>query len=249
MTGDWPEGVGRVTFDTVDSTMAEARRRAGDTPTDTWFHALRQTAGTGRRGRAWADGGGNFAASLLMRRAEPPARLALRSFVAALALADTLVTLTGRPDAFALKWPNDVLMQGGKLAGILLETHGEALIVGIGVNLRTAPTPGALEPGAVAPRALIDLGAEVAPGEFLDRLAPAFATWEARLRDFGFAPLRDAWLARAARLGETVTAKLPGEVIEGRFASLDDGGALVLETAKGRRAIAAGDVYFGGGQG
>lgn len=249
MTEGWPEGVGRVARDTVDSTMAEARRQADVTPADTWFHALRQTAGTGRRGRAWADGGGNFAASLLMRRNEPPARLALRSFVAALALHDALVTVTGRVEPYALKWPNDVLMQGGKLAGILLETHGDALIVGIGVNLKTAPTVAALEPGAVAPRALVDLGVAVAPEEFLDALAPAFAIWDGRLRDFGFAPLREAWLARAAKLGETVTAKLPGEVIEGRFASLDDGGALVLETAKGRRAIAAGDVYFGGGQG
>src|SRR6187431_982931 len=116
----WPAGVGREILETVDSTNAEALRRAeaGETG-PLWLLARRQTAARGRRGRAWASPEGNFAASFLLR---PPGQPALRSFVAALGLHDAMVALTGRADLLALKWPNDVLLAGGKVAGILLET-------------------------------------------------------------------------------------------------------------------------------
>lgn len=244
----WPEGVGLVELDSVDSTMAEARRRAAETPGDFWVHALTQTAGTGRRGRRWESPRGNFSASLLLRPGEPPERMALRSFVAALALDEALSATTGRPEWFALKWPNDVLLRGRKLAGILLESMEDALIVGIGVNLVAAPPPEALEPGAVPPAALAETGTRIAPRDFLGLLAPAFAAWETRLRTYGFGPVREAWLARAARLGEPIVARLPGEEIAGVFSAVDDAGRLVLETARGRRAIAAGEVFFGGGR-
>ena len=120
--------------------MLEAARRLPDLRGPTWILALRQTAGRGRRGRAWTDPAGNFAATLVMRLDEPPARLALRSFVAALALHDALAAATGLPQGFALKWPNDVLLNGGKLSGILLESPGAGVLaLGIGVNLRHAP--------------------------------------------------------------------------------------------------------------
>lgn len=240
----WPDGVGRIVLPSVDSTMAEARRLAPDTPGDFWVHALTQTAGTGRRGRAWDTGAGNFSASLYLRAGDAPERLALRSFVAALALHDTLVDLTGHTEWFSLKWPNDVLLKGGKLAGILLETDGDAVIVGIGVNLQTPPPPDRLDPAALTPKTLAEMGERVTPERFLDTLGPMFATWETRFRDFGFAPLRSAWLRHAARLGEVLTARLPGEEVVGRFADVDATGALVLETPNGRRAITAGDVFF-----
>lgn len=251
----WPAGVGREILETLDSTNAEALRRAaagGVGPE--WICALRQAAARGRRGRPWAMGPGNFAASLLMR---PPAMdgvaLAQRSFVAALGLLDALVMVTGRPELFALKWPNDVLLAGGKVAGILLETGGPAgrppaLVVGIGVNLAVAPDPVDLEPGAMAPVSLRGAtGISITPGDFLDLLAPAVDLWEERLADEGFARLRAAWLARASRIGEEITARLPGRALTGRFETIDAAGALVLATDAGRVVLPAAEVYFAEG--
>jgi BirA family transcriptional regulator, biotin operon repressor / biotin---[acetyl-CoA-carboxylase] ligase len=154
--------------------------------------------------------------------------------------------VTGRPELFALKWPNDVLLTGRKLAGILLEgAPGGRLVIGIGVNLAAAPDPAALEDGAVPPVSLRDAtGLQVTPEEFLDLLAPAVQAWEDRLLADGFAPLRKAWLARAARLGEAITARLPDRALTGRFESLDETGALVLATAGGRVVLPAADIQF-----
>lgn len=249
MTG-WPDGYGRRVLDEVDSTLDEAARRAPALVGPEWILARRQTLGRGRRGRAWADPPGNFAATLVLRPSEPPATAALRGFVAALALFDTCVALTGRAEGFALKWPNDLLLNGGKLAGILLESAGRAggveyLSIGIGVNLVAAPPPDAVEPGAIRPVSLFsETGARVDPETFLDHLAPAFAAREAEFRAGGFAPIRADWLARAARLGQVVTARTGTSETTGTFETVDETGALVLLTAKGRVGIPAADVYF-----
>jgi BirA family biotin operon repressor/biotin-[acetyl-CoA-carboxylase] ligase len=240
----WPAGTGREIHAVLDSTNAEALRRAAAGATGpAWILARRQTAARGRRGRAWSSHDGNFAASLLSKPAGAPA---LRSFVAALGLYDTMVAATGRPELFALKWPNDVLLGGGKLAGILLETGaGGTLVTGIGVNLAVAPDPVTLEAGAVRPVSLhAATGLAVAPEDFLDLLAPAVQAWETRLTADGFAPLREAWLARAARLGEEIEARLPGRTLAGRFETIDGSGALVLATAEGRVALPAAEIHF-----
>lgn len=242
----WPEGYGRIILPAVDSTNAEAARRADDLAAPTWIMALHQTAGRGRRGRPWRDPGGNFAATLALRPPEPAAYVALRSFVAALALHDALVGLTGRAEAFALKWPNDVLLNGAKLAGILLESGGQgrgvrSLAIGIGVNLRNAPPQ---EDGAIRPTSLLEFGADVAPEVMLTHLAAAYARREETLQRDGFAPIRAAWLARAARLGAPIIARAGGTETMGIFETIDDGGALVLLTETGRRSIAAADVFF-----
>lgn len=224
--------------------MAEAQRRLAGLTQDTWILALRQSAGRGRRGRGWTDPGGNFAATLLLRVEAPPLELALRSFVAALALEDALIALTGLSDPFKLKWPNDVLLNGGKISGILLENPGPgALSIGIGVNLRTAPEP---EPGAAFPPVSLraETGLVVPPEALLDRLAPAFARREARLRAEGFAPVRAAFLARVARLGEPLIARTQREELTGTFETIDETGALVLRTESGARAIPAADIFF-----
>ncbi|WP_390263397.1 biotin--[acetyl-CoA-carboxylase] ligase [Halodurantibacterium flavum] len=239
--------MGRHILAEVDSTMSEAARIAPGLRAPTWVLALRQTAGRGRRGRGWVDPEGNFAATLAIPTAEPPAQLALRSFVAALALHETLVTLTGRGAVFALKWPNDVLLNGAKVSGILLENDPRAGVfsIGIGVNLVSAPAPCELEAGAVRPvSVLAETGVRLTPEEFLDHLAPAYAGWEAAFTAAGFGPIRDAWLKRAARLGETMLARVGTAVHEGRFSDVDDQGALVLTTARGRMTIPAGDVFF-----
>ncbi len=242
----WPAGIGLRILDAVDSTNAEAIRMAADAPGPVWVLARRQTRGRARRGRAWHDPEGNFAASLLMRPEGPPEALALRSFVAALALRDALAAAGA--GGLALKWPNDVLLHGGKLAGILLETVTTAgarhLVVGVGVNLRHTPPPA---PGAVPPVNLRSAtGIALTPEDMLAHLAPAFARWEGVLSTHGFAPLRRAFLGHAARLGQPIVARTMRDRFDGTFEGIDDTGALVLRTAQGRIALPAADVFFDG---
>lgn len=242
LSANWPDGVGRSVLPQVDSTNAEAARRAAQFAGPEWILTLRQTAGRGRRGRAWHDPAGNFAASYLFRPEMPPAEAALYSFVTALALQEALTAATGRADRFALKWPNDVLLHGAKLAGILLESAGPFLTIGIGVNLVGHPDADA---GALPPVSLLgETGLRVAPEEFLDLLAPAFARWQTQFRTYGFAPIRSAWLARAARLGETITARTVTDTHEGTFEGINESGALILRGPRGARAIPAADVFF-----
>lgn len=250
--GGWPQGIGRVILDEADSTNAEAMRRAAPRTAPQWILARRQTAGRGRRGREWQAAAGNFAATLLLPQPGPAAMAAQYSFVAALALADALALAAGPSVQLSLKWPNDVLLNGGKVAGILLESTGRgpglaALAIGIGVNLAAAPEPASLEPDAARAVNLAgETGIAIAPEAFLDLLAPAFEARAARFRAEGFAPVRDAWLARAARLGETITARIGHASRAGRFDGIDGAGALLLTTAAGRESIPAADVYFTG---
>lgn len=209
--------------------------------------ALRQTAAKGRRGRAWAMPDGNFAASLTFRPPGDLAQIALRSFAAATSLREALIAVGCPSGDLSLKWPNDVLLRGGKLAGILLESLGDGrggvshLIIGIGVNLAHAPEASEVEARAIAP---VALGGDVSPDALLNALAPAFAAREHSLSTYGFDPTRTEWLSHAARLGEVITARLPTEDITGTFRTIDDTGNLILDTAHGPRAIAAADIYF-----
>ncbi|WP_068296492.1 biotin--[acetyl-CoA-carboxylase] ligase [Pararhodobacter sp. CCB-MM2] len=242
--GAWPAGHVKRVLSEVDSTMLEAQRSLGDLTGPTWILALRQTAGRGRRGRAWVDPAGNFAATLIRRLDEPPARLALRSFVAALALHDALAELTGLPEAFALKWPNDVLLNGGKLSGILLESPGAGVLsLGIGVNLRASPEP---DPAAAFPPVNLrsETGITLQPEALLDRLAPAFDLWDRRLQTYGFEPIRTAFLSRVTRLGQPIIARTLTDEIHGTFDTIDENGSLVLRTQDGNRAIPAADIFF-----
>jgi BirA family biotin operon repressor/biotin-[acetyl-CoA-carboxylase] ligase len=242
----WPRGYGRIIREEVGSTLDAAR--TADEAVPFWLLAHRQTAARGRRGRPWQMPAGNFAATLLMRRAAPPGDLALRSFAMALALHRALVDAAG-PEVearLALKWPNDVLLDGGKLAGILLESDGSGLLaIGVGVNLAAAPGAAEIEADALKAVALRgETGVSTAPETFLDLLARHFAEEEARLCRDGFAPLRADWLARATMLGRTITARLPRREIVGTFAGLDDAGNLLLDTAQGQARLAAAEIFF-----
>lgn len=241
----WPEGYGRHVFETLDSTLSEAARLAPTLAGPAWIMAVEQTAARGRRGRKWSTPQGNFAGTLIMRRVGSPADAALRSFVASLALREAFVAVTGQAEAFALKWPNDVLLKGGKVAGILLETLGDHLVIGIGVNLVHAPTADQVEAGAVTPVSLsAATGVTVAPEAFLDALAAAYARLEQQFTTYGFAPIRTAWLCHAARIGEVVTARTMRDQTVGVFEDVDVQGNLILRTPQGRVAITAADVYF-----
>lgn len=246
----WPEGYALRILDEVDSTLDEARRIAPGLAGPTWIMARRQTAARGRRGRAWIAPEGNLSATLVMYPKDGPERAALRSFLAALALYDAVAEVTGHVEGLALKWPNDVLLNGGKLAGILLESSGAAggvscLAIGIGVNLAAAPHERETEPGAMRAVSLAgETGRQIEPEDFLTPLAAHLGRYETQLRDFGFEPIRTAWLGRAARLGTVITARTVKSDVTGTFRTVDSAGNLVLETPKGIVTLPAAEIYF-----
>jgi len=252
-------------FETVGSTNAEAMAaaRAGD-PGGCWFVSAHQTAGRGRRGRPWATAAGNMAASLLVVMPNQPANAATLGFVAGLALDEALRAVApdlvfrigldgvegsgaGRRDRLRLKWPNDVLLDGAKLAGILLEAeplpdNRLAVVIGIGVNVVAAPE-GLPYPAT----ALAELGVGIDAFRLFEALSDAWASvarvWnEGR----GFKSVRRLWLDRAAGLGETVAVRVGEQVFSGVFETIDEEGRLVIRSPEGLvRTIAAGEVHFG----
>jgi BirA family biotin operon repressor/biotin-[acetyl-CoA-carboxylase] ligase len=236
-----------VAYDEIDSTNLEARRRvdAGETG-PLWLTALWQTAGKGRRGRTWRSGSGNLAATLLLTTSKPPLEAAQIAFVAALAVADLAGTYAPASKV-SLKWPNDTLLAGRKVSGILVESGPSArgglwLAVGIGVNLAEAPND--VERPAAALAEHMD-GPPPRPTEALGILAAAFERWRGVWEAAGFAPIAEAWTARAHGLGQPCSARLPTETIEGVAEGLDFDGALRLRLPDGTlRRITAGDVFF-----
>ncbi|MGV6850159.1 MAG: biotin--[acetyl-CoA-carboxylase] ligase [Marinibacterium sp.] len=246
----WPAGYDRLILDRVDSTLNEAARRAPELERSTWILAHAQTGARGRRGRPWQNPPGNLAATLVLRPAEMLQVAALRSFVAALALHDALARLGGAEADLALKWPNDVLLNSGKVSGILLESAGtggrlDHLAIGIGVNLIVAPPPDAVEPGALRPVSVLEeTGQRIPPEAFLDVLAGAYAAREAQFSAHGFEPIRTAWLARAAARGKPITARTAQNETKGTFDTVDAAGNLVLKTGAGTVHIPAADIYF-----
>jgi BirA family biotin operon repressor/biotin-[acetyl-CoA-carboxylase] ligase len=234
-----------VVRETVGSTNddASALARAGaDEGTIVWAH--RQTAGRGRLGRSWASPPGNLFMSLVLRPDIRPARAPELSFVAAVALAETVAATVPATAPVTLAWPNDLMLGGRKAAGILLEastTPAGALdfvVLGIGVNVTNHPSD--------VRRPATDLvreGAATTAADLLAALAGRLASWTARWRADGFAPVRAAWLARAAGIGAPIDVRLGNALISGRFADLDDDGAMIIETADGTcRRVTAGDI-------
>jgi BirA family biotin operon repressor/biotin-[acetyl-CoA-carboxylase] ligase len=242
---NWPAGYRLKAFETIDSTNEEARRlAAAGERGPLWIAAGRQTAGRGRRGRTWVSPEGNLSATLLIAPAKPAGECAQLSFVAALASSDAISSFGAE---VKVKWPNDVLAGGAKISGILLESASQGsadpawLAIGIGINLKEHPSDSEY-PATSLPA----LGIEApAPREALGRLAAAFAKWYEVWRTDGFAPIRDAWLSRAAGLGTRIRARLQNEETSGVFEGIDASGALLLrETQTRLRVIAAGEVFF-----
>lgn len=235
-------------YDELDSTNAEARRRAESGETGpVWITAKVQTAGRGRRGRAWSTQGGNLAATLLTLTDSPPAEAAQLSFVAALAACDLADTCLG-PDIARLKWPNDVVVHSRKAVGILVESGTRAdgrlwLAVGIGVNLAHAPQD--VERPATA-FAEYMTAPPPQPLAALDVLASAFERWRSAWSTQGFAPIAAGWSARATGIGQRCEARLPNRTLIGVAEGLDIDGALRLRLDDGTlERITAGDVFFG----
>src|SRR5215831_4503365 len=230
MNSDLPRSAPVVFLDVVDSTNAEALRRAqAGERGPLWIVAKEQSAGRGRGGRAFVSLPGNLHATLMLTEAAPAAAAPQLGFVAALALHDAAVAAvpTVAP-RLALKWPNDLLCAGRKLAGILIEGGGDpaTVAVGIGVNCRHHPDVTEFPATDFAAE-----GAGVNAAALFDRLAEAV---EARLnqwnRGAGFAGVRAHWLSRAVGLGQPIRVRLPRRETTGRFETIDDSGRLMLRT-------------------
>src|SRR6266704_263397 len=240
-------------FDQIGSTNAEAmtRARAGERG-PMWFVTSEQTAGRGRRQRAWIAPRGNLASSILEVMDVPPAIAATLGFAAGLALESALQKVSveanlrrgSEPLKFALKWPNDVLAERQKLSGILLEAEAVAgnrlaVVVGIGTNVVGAPE------GTPTPAtSLAALGVHIGAEELFSALSDAWVEfrgiWD---NGRGFAEIRYLWLERAAGLGERVAINTGTMTVAGTFDTIDETGCLIVRTAEGKRMpIAAGEV-------
>ncbi len=239
-----------VALERVGSSNDEAKRLAEAGAEDgTLVWAGEQLEGRGRQGRNWSSPPGNLYLSLILRPDCTAAEAAQIGFVAALGLGGGVGSVAPPMIEVRYKWPNDVLFNRRKGAGILLESRldpsGELdwLILGMGVNVTSFP-----EDTAFPATSLQFEGAppEVDATALLEAFARHFLTWINRWLEDGFAPIREAWLLHAYGLGETVEVRLPNETLSGRFRDLDDGGALLLELSDGPvRPIAAGDVFIG----
>ncbi len=235
-----------LSYDRLASTNDEAKRLAREGAEEgTVVWAREQTAGRGRRGRQWIGIQGNLFVSFILRPDCPPAAAAQLGFVGALGLSDAVAAIAPPGAELRCKWPNDVLFNGKKLAGILLESETRAredldwLVVGIGVNVVGHP-----EAADYPTTSLHAEGcAAVDSGMMIEILARHFLIWCDRWRESGFAPIRAAWLDRAIGIGDAITVRLDRERLEGRFVGLDADGALSIETASGARRIAAGDIF------
>lgn len=244
-----PSGHRLAYYRSIDSTNAEALRRAASGEGGPlWIWADRQTAGRGRRGRAWFSPPGNLYASLLLSTTTASRNLTEISILAGLAAFDAVAGFSALRDCqLALKWPNDLLVNGAKIAGLLIECEGsvrpQALAIGFGVNVNQHPDG--------VPQPVTDLsrhGVEVVPGEVLERLAGAFASWLETWERGSIDALHNAWVSRLSGLGETVTVRLADDTLTGRLLGVDGNGGLTLQQADGSvRVIMAGDVFLPSG--
>jgi BirA family biotin operon repressor/biotin-[acetyl-CoA-carboxylase] ligase len=246
-----------ATFDQIGSTNAEAMSCARDgLAGPMWFVTAEQTAGRGRRNRAWSSPRGNLYSSVLETMDVAPPVAATLGFAAGLAIEQALQkasieaslrTAGSDHTKFSLKWPNDVLAGRQKLTGILLEAEALAngrlaVVVGIGTNVVSAPE-GTSTPATSLAALGIQIGAEELFGLLSDAWAEFRGIWD---NGRGFAEIRELWLARAAGLGERVAIKTGSATLEGTFDTLDQNGCMIVRTPDGQRLpITAGDVYFG----
>jgi BirA family biotin operon repressor/biotin-[acetyl-CoA-carboxylase] ligase len=248
-------------YDEIGSTSSEAVRAAesGDVG-DVWFASLRQTAGRGRRGRVWETPSGNLAASLMVVPDGDPALAATLGFVAGVALNRALgavlpagLVKTGIDGAdgpggrIALKWPNDLLADGAKLAGMLLESAKRpdgrsAVVIGIGVNVISAPS--GLPYPATSLRDLgVAISAETIFAALSDEWVAAYELWD---NGRNVPAILSLWRGAAAGIGAEVAVSRDDGIVRGIFETIDDTGRLIVRANDNSRiAISAGDVHFG----
>ena len=226
------------TLDVTASTNDVVRRAAASGEAEGLvIHAHRQSSGRGRQGRVWESPAGNMYCSFLLRPNNTPQSAGLYSFVAALAVRDAVSQYLPM-HAITLKWPNDVLVDGKKISGILLEVEGDALIVGIGINVAHCPD------NALYPTTSLKVeGVEVDTSNLLNHLLDSLSHWHDTMQAEGFEPIRTAWLQHAKK-GRLIV-RLQQETLQGEFMNIDELGRLRLQLEGGaERAISTGDVFF-----
>lgn len=229
----------------LESTSSLVKQRAEKAAAEGLaIQALRQSAGRGRQGRGWASPAGNLYLSVLLRPEVPLREAPQWSFVAAVALAETLTALLPEAAALKLKWPNDLLLQGAKAAGILVETGVgtnnalDWICIGMGVNIAAKPSLPDRATSCLAEY----LGAPPAPEALAQSLLESLAHWHGIRLQQGFAPIREAWLLHAPAMGAAISLKRDGALIEGSFAGLSPEGGLLLAKGREVQLILAGEV-------
>jgi len=244
-----PEGYFLRAFDVLDSSNTECHRRveAGENG-PLWVVTDQQSAGRGRRGRQWVSKKGNLFASLLYPISCDVMTASGLSFVAALAIQEMLADVLQSKERVKCKWPNDILVDGKKISGILLESAalgGGApgfVIIGIGINIEYHPD----ETLYSATNIREALHGGLCSREYIfANLASSMAHWIDKWHTQGFEHIINVWKERAMGLGEEIIVRLPNEEISGKFIDLDATGALILDADGERRHISAGDVFFG----
>lgn len=241
-------GFSLIALGETASTNEHAKRLAleNDGADGTVVWARRQTAGRGREARRWISDDGNLFCSILMRPRIAAKEAGQVGFLAGLAAFDAVAGAIGGAPGLRLKWPNDLLAKGKKLGGILIEasTTGSGridwLVCGVGINLAHHPD----ETEFPATSLSATFGGRPRVEDMLEAYVGQFKAWRDRWLAAGFQPLRDAWLDRAAGLGEMVSVRLGGTRVEGRFLGLAEDGALLMEAGQGTRRITVGDVFF-----
>ena len=238
-----------VILDETESTNSEALKLAKSTNRPTFVIAKKQTNGRGRIDRSWSDPSGNFSGSILIKIDEDLQNLALRSFVAALSVFDAIDQKIGKEHELLIKWPNDLLLNGKKICGILLETRNfgtvSALVIGIGVNLLSSPNLDKIKNITVKPGSILsETGIKLDPIDFSELIAHHYALRENQFRTMGFSKIRETWMDRATKLGKRITARTPNSEYHGIFDSIDEKGQLVLITNGEKKKIAAAEIFF-----
>lgn len=232
-----------IAKDTVGSTNEEAKRLAmHKAPEGVVVWAKEQTAGHGRRSRNWHSSRGNLFCSIILKPEKPLAEACQISFVATVALVEALDKLCKLKAC--CKWPNDVLVNGKKLSGLLLEVSGEEqsdIILGLGVNVATSPDKEVLYPAT----SLKKEGADVSVETVLEAFLLSFNNWYEIWKKEGFASVGKAWLSNAKGIGGKITVRLPAATLQGTFKGLDNNGALLLDIDGKTKKITAGDVFLG----
>jgi BirA family transcriptional regulator, biotin operon repressor / biotin---[acetyl-CoA-carboxylase] ligase len=241
-------GVRHIAYDTLGSTSAEALAlaRAGERG-PLWISARVQTAGRGRRGSRWVSSSGNLHATLLLSEPSSAASAPQLSFVAALAVHDSIANCAPQIERrLRVKWPNDLLIGRDKVSGILIEGQNEPMFsvaIGVGVNCANHPADTAY-PATDLSAAGADISSDALIGQLAKCMHERIGQWD---RGRAFATIRADWLKRAAGLGELLQVRLPERDIAGRFEGLDENGRLLLAMPEGRINVTAGEIFgFGG---
>jgi len=243
-----------LSYDELDSTNEEARRLAeGGGAHGAVLWAKRQTAGRGRMGRLWVSAEGNLFCSILLTPNCDPQTAAQLSFVTAVAMIETLKPIVSEDSEIACKWPNDILLNGKKVGGILLESFETAdmapgqnkmlrwVVVGVGINIDSCPENTDIPATFLKEAGVEIISAKIVLSRFIHHFITEYDLWAKK----GFAPIRKRWMEYAFREGKPIEVRLPKETHIGVFEGIDTSGQLMLKLKTGKRmAISAGDVFW-----